>query len=508
MSSLSSPKTNDSSCQESSNNDATHRTYRIEECQDRYLSLISLPQCDFGTRNGAGATSDDEDDDSPLVLMQLPDTLTLSELLSQQSDAKIVGSSHQEPSNGNVVHKKAQACLVIEAPKANDNHSKTNLGKSFGISRVDTSNALIVVPPRMIPKNVASPSGNSPTAGRKRPRAEKEYIDMAARLITPSSFLELKNHRFEPLKLHELLAADLRKHDQRFSNPYGRNRRSVTVDTTAVATIGFTVAELCGTFQCAVKEMLAALSFLKALRSTNTKEQARYSYLSEEPQQETTNAILAVITEHTEWNSHAIPRKEFCNEVLQIVGKGEESWIHDPLDVVNHCIHLLSVPSTDPETDAPAPTSSDVAQFDMEKVAIALAHELFTRNSTQRWPRDAFCTEWHLKMPGVGPQFEPSVELLLQHGVALSTISNDTNDSGESQPQLRYFPESKLPLESKLRFEKLFAVRNKWRHDDLEPYVAPLVVLEGKSLAELLLKHTVVTKDEDATQWYQSRATR
>lgn len=283
-------------------------------------------------------------------------------------------------------------------------------------------------------------------------------------------------------------------------------------DTTAVcATIGFTVNDLCGTFQCAAKEMLAALSFLKALRSTSTNtdtnsnshdEQVRYSYLSEEPQQDTTNAILAVMTEHTEWNIHAIPRKEFCNDVLQIVVKGDESWIHDPLDVVNHCIHLLSTQDDDDHT---LPTSSDVVRFDMEKVAIALAHELFTRNSTQRWPRDAFRTEWHLKMPGVGPEFEPSVELLLQHGVA---VSDDTHPS-EAKSMLRYFPESKLPLESTVRFEKLFAVRKKWRHADLKPYVAPLVVLEGKaSLAELLLKHTVVTKDEDTTQWYQSRGTR
>ena len=61
----------------------------------------------------------------------------------------------------------------------------------------------------------------------------------------------------------------------------------------------------------------------------------------------------------------------------------------------------------------------DVVRFDAEKVAIALAHELFTQNFSQRWPRDAFYTKCHLKMPGVDPEFKSSVELLLQHGLAM-----------------------------------------------------------------------------------------
>ena len=73
----------------------------------------------------------------------------------------------------------------------------------------------------MIPKNDMSSDGNSShTAGRKQHRAEKEYIDMPARLITPSSFLKLKNHRLSKQKLHELHTMDLQKHAQRFSNPY------------------------------------------------------------------------------------------------------------------------------------------------------------------------------------------------------------------------------------------------------------------------------------------------
>ena len=74
-----------------------------------------------------------------------------------------------------MVPKKTQACLVTEAPGSiGTDHSKINLGNFFRISRVDTSNALIVVLPRMIPKNDTSFDGNRiHTTGLKWPCSKK-----------------------------------------------------------------------------------------------------------------------------------------------------------------------------------------------------------------------------------------------------------------------------------------------------------------------------------------------
>ena len=68
-------------------------------------------------------------------------------------------------------------------------------------------------------------------------------------------------------------------------------------------------------------------------------------------------------------------------------------------------------------------------------------------------------------MPGVGPEFAPSVELLLQHGLAMLTFTNDRNQGDSATMQ--YFPDSKLSLEKKVQLEKLVAVRKKWQNDDL-----------------------------------------
>jgi len=79
--------------------------------------------------------------------------------------------------------------------------------------------------------------------------------------------------------------------------------------------------------------------------------------------------------------------------------------------------------------------------------------------------------------------------------------SEENTQNLEEQECLLYFPERVLPLDAKKRFEKIFAFREEWSHEELEPYILPLVANKssGGSLtqAELLLKHTrVITKDD------------
>jgi hypothetical protein len=85
--------------------------------------------------------------------------------------------------------------------------------------------------------------------------------------------------------------------------------------------------------------------------------------------------------------------------------------------------------------------------------------------------------------------FRPTVKIL--GGLLLQTQRGDDTF-------LEYFPEDELPLDESIRFRALFARQTEWAQADMEPFVERLAG-PGRSLPELLLKHTRVVNKRDGT---------
>ncbi|KAJ0393981.1 hypothetical protein P43SY_007496 [Pythium insidiosum] len=118
-------------------------------------------------------------------------------------------------------------------------------------------------------------------------------------------------------------------------------------------------------------------------------------------------------------------------------------------------------------------TSADgqeVCRLDKDKIALFCARQLFREHSetkqaaqpgaTPGWPLDQFMEKWQLRVP---EPIKVTPEML--RGVAL------TKTQRGKPTWLHYFPEDQLPMDPKLRFEKLFQQQEKWTVEQLEPYI-------------------------------------
>eukprot|EP01034_Spumella_vulgaris_P021397 gene21397-27427_t len=108
--------------------------------------------------------------------------------------------------------------------------------------------------------------------------------------------------------------------------------------------------------------------------------------------------------------------------------------------------------------------------------------------------REEFFEEWSLTTPGVtcsGPGMAEHEHLL--RGLALREPI-----AGNNSFAYKYFSIADLSLDPKTRFSQLFAVKPRFRLDELEPYLVGLFGPGGvlpKSQAELLLQHTKCVDD-------------
>lgn len=69
---------------------------------------------------------------------------------------------------------------------------------------------------------------------------------------------------------------------------------------------------------------------------------------------------------------------------------------------------------------------------------------------------------------------------------------------------LTYFPISSLPLEPAARFSELFSVKQRWKVDEIQPFLSDLAVDQKKRDA-LTLKFTRKVKGDDGQNYYAAR---
>ena len=213
-------------------------------------------------------------------------------------------------------------------------------GCSYSLSRVETSNAYILVPP----------SASTHDRPRKKIKADQTLVSVPARLLQPggsgASFLELK--------LKTLLLVDLSEQlkDHVF-DPYDPSK----------SWSGRTLSSLAVDVQSSKKEVLDGLRRMHALAITGSDGTATYGLLSEEALQEAKLAIIATLTECDEFQDYAgvgTSMNHYVREVMDRVPTSETCQYM--AEIIQHTLTTLQ---TDPEA-----SDSDKIQLDVRQVRI------------------------------------------------------------------------------------------------------------------------------------------
>jgi hypothetical protein len=507
-----------------------------ESTDDLQETLISLPLCDLqsitprvGDSVSTRSLNENEDTFPPLLLMQVPSS-SIQQLISCKTYFLGNGGSDSTSST-------SRACLVMEAPSAGEGSQTQEeyCGKSFLLNRVETSNSLILIP-----------SINTSCSAQEQQHIDKkirgaERYEQVGRLVNPSSFLEVKRKTLDKQQLHDLLYQDCISRQKRKKNATGGLTMRLSEKNGGC---GYTVSQLAYLLQSSVAEVKDGLAELGAFEICNMDDQVRnstrYTFLSDETVQDIMRSIFATLVEYPELvtNQDMEPKlhKEECiSQVLTLVKQEDEDSSNgddfDVNDIVQYCLNLISASTNSPSDEQPS------MALDMNKVAIHLAHEIFQQRQRQKnagnevdvarqsvvevngnvhfcWPLKDFQEEWSRYMPFTTGQ-DPSLDLLRGIALKIKQPLLSKNRSSHGNPDatqnfddqmdfLLYFPERSLPLDTKRRFEKMFAFREEWTLEELEPYIKCLVSkqkIDGSlTQAELLLKYTrVITKDDGST---------
>lgn len=294
------------------------------------VSLLTIPRAELGS----SATSP-----SPLMLLQLPANWSVSDLKAAHFVA--------QPSQ--------QAALVVESKRC-----------SFSVHRVETSNALVMVPPpadddeahRALKKSKVTEVGKTLTV-------------LPARLLkmggAGACFLELREKKLSRIDLLEALEGYL-------LDPYNNNSNNKSsVDTkdepplrhmNNSAVTGRTVADLAATLQCSKYEVEQSLKKIQAYALPRT-DPPEYCLLAEEALQECYSAIVAALAEADGCDDYAGTGVNTDDFVTQVVERmlAEDEKFPDVDFVIRHCLQQLRA-----KTQSGSSISTSLLQLDVSKV--------------------------------------------------------------------------------------------------------------------------------------------
>ena len=337
--------------------------------QEKKVSLLTLPRSDLIVKAKHGSSNADEDkaatarnnqeNESPskkpttnkqLVLMQLPKGMSMAELAS---------GCHFVAPRANDSNKKSpaarQASLVVESKQ-----------QSYSVSRLETSNVLILVPPaqdttRTVPiqnsTTTKQPQENNGPSPSKKPKVSasdtsrsstSSLLPVSARLLQPggsgASFLELRRKMLRPGDLLALLQKHLfdpynnSDADKRnaITNPYSNSNNKTS---TSNKPLGRTVDSLARELQCSQGQVKMALpmvqGFLIPSNATNTDDAIpRYGLLSEEALREAQNGIIATLAESDDFGDYAFKGVDLEAFLPQVVERFSSSQSYPALEHV------------------------------------------------------------------------------------------------------------------------------------------------------------------------------
>lgn len=271
--------------------------------EDSSPSLLYVPIQDFSPKKQIGETNtnvqvNESSNGEKLLLLQLPSSgLTMTDLLSE--DIKIVGSSNNGDDNED--QGLSCCCLVLESS-----------GRSFTMNKVETSNALIAIPPDQpdrttttIMKKDSSSLNTNPISEVDNSDQNEQSVILCRRtrhLADPSSFfIELNRHCLNRQHLYDLLSKHIfNPFEERIDNPYSSQQQQP--DKKPLPN-GCTIQYLADTLQCATTEIHAELTF-KMPNAFRLPNKYSYVYLHQQVIRETTAAILSSIAEADDNNDN------------------------------------------------------------------------------------------------------------------------------------------------------------------------------------------------------------
>ena len=517
-------------------------TRRLDDPSNDGVTLLTLPLSDFpgassaaaaATTNGSAKNDDGARggggvaDDDALVLVSLPpsggltmDDLTgghvyiLGETSENDVDSSIPSAPAEDSGGGGGSIEPVAARLIVEGQG----------GKTMELTRVETSNTYIVVPPMKTDGNKRQKMDDASSNGNG-----KTLVSMPARSVglvpgedSPSCFF------LDPCHLKEgHFAGKLRGCLSRWTfDPFDPPVEG------AGKIFGYTVAELAHVCRTSQSEMEDAVHNRKfgaedalALPSWSDKTApVRYGMLSEEGRQTVAAAIVTTLLEtdlELAWEGGSGEGTKLAPLMAEI----RDSWIRlegedrGPSQPQPEAPHLtdsreadtqesqsqFGTPSQLPATQT-APlqladeviwhglrplvghvgTKDDVPQhvrFIPNRVAGLAAHHVFLRGTPKSassqtigagsaavWEEDELMDAWAMHLPSMATEYDPKAELL--KGTAISETKSIDASGGEGAKIVqcwRYFPESGLPLVPLQRIKSLFAMKNAWTLEETVP---------------------------------------
>lgn len=389
--------------------------------QDETPKLLKISRTDLvGSQSGVVKKNEPT---SSMMLLQLPDQWTPKDL----EGAYFVADSSQQ--------------VVL-----------TTKQKSFHVHKVETSNALVMIPPT--------------DTSNKRPKLSdadnnSSLRPVATQLLKPggsgASFLELREKHLDLQVLSETLS---------------------TVDFLAnnatADFVGHTVQWLSTHLQASEYEMEKGLRSIGAYSLAETLPK-QYVLLDEPVLLACHKAILAGLAELDQCQDYAgagIPVDTFVRSVDAFLNDHEQ--FGQVQDVLAHCLQSLK---------SKRQPASGRLRLEVEKIAQCVARQLFLKQTT--WDHDSFISGWQSDLPGVGELYQVHTDMLL--GLAVC-----------SDNQWALLDVNKLPINTPGKcFDRIFSVKERYTKRELEPYLDKLTLgSSGATKSGLLMQFTKTEEEQ------------
>mmetsp|Transcript_13644 Transcript_13644/g.27935 ORF Transcript_13644/g.27935 Transcript_13644/m.27935 type:complete len:383 (-) Transcript_13644:16-1164(-) len=370
------------------------------------MSLSSYPSSLLSVQPPPSGGADFSD--PSLFLVELPPDFPVSEL----PKCEVVGAS-------------ASSKAALVTPES-----------SYLLTKVESSNAFVVVPPSSAPGE----EGGDGEDAENQPEPKRMKSS-----ICPSFHYELTPHRLDICELQRILSESVYEGDAEEVSEKSSRRK--------------TEAELSILLQASDKELKEALIKVEAFKD----EAGRYTLVSEELMSDAFDEILAVISA----NDLDLSKIVLSNLLGSVTGD-----ISTEKAVVEHCLRMNS-----------SDLGGGAFKVDVEKVAHFKARKILSKRS-EPYPVKQFMQQWSAEMPHQCTSYSPPFSLV-------ADLCLSSHDPKVGDDVLAYFPASSLPRDPESRFRKLFEVRECWKEEDIGPFLKE-ILKEGEKEVQLLLKHALM----------------
>ena len=447
--------------------------------QTERVNLLTLPRCDVGLSMPSERKTDKSDpsDDEPspsqrpapasypsLLLLQLPPKWKAEQL----KDARFV-----------IPNPQSNASLVVEDAQ-----------KSFCLQRVETSNALVLVPPSS--QQQQQQQRNSPAKRRKVTEEGKPLQVVQARLLHQGLGAFFLEPKAMPCRLADLRAL-LPVWDP-------------TASTATAAPPAVTLDTLGNALAKSRAELVTALRQLQAVAVDAN----RYCRITEEGRLDVLDAVLATLVEaFPHYIKEGIPVSEFIQSARVRLPKILQQQ-HEQVAQLLICFVLSTLTADNHHRCIMKDTTTTMATVHLHvpRVGAAVASRILTRQT--EWEESLLLARWQTEMPGVDCQV--STDWLAGHAVRVAktesvTAADDTTKKATTTVYYwKYLPAVAVveTSDAAVVWQRLVQALPEWTTQALRPYLDAWQSFTGQGSATIL-RHAAVRQVEGGLSVYYAR---